>query len=72
MREDIKGLKNWWPGASDITAVFCANDITAVGAMRAFRDSGLSIPKDISVIGVDDIESSKYPCSAFDYNTHTD
>lgn len=55
-----KGAKKLVACASDITAVFCANDITAVGAMKAFRDSGLSIPKDISVIGVDDIESSKY------------
>lgn len=54
------GAKRLLANASDITAVFCANDITAVGAMRAFQESGLSIPRDISVIGVDDIESSKY------------
>ena len=54
------GAKKLLSCASDITAVFCANDITAVGAMRAFQESGLSIPKDISVIGVDDIETSKY------------
>lgn len=55
-----KGAKSLLGSASDITAVFCANDITAVGAMRAFQESGLSIPKDISIIGVDDIETSKY------------
>jgi DNA-binding LacI/PurR family transcriptional regulator len=54
------GAKKLLASARDITAVFCANDITAVGAMRAFQESGLSIPKDISVIGVDDIETSKY------------
>lgn len=42
------GAKKLLSCASDITAVFCANDITAVGAMRAFQESGLSIPKDIS------------------------
>ncbi len=45
---------------SDITAVFCANDNTAIGAMRAFKERGLKIPEDISVIGVDDIETDQY------------
>lgn len=54
------GAKKLLTAAPDITAVFCANDITAVGAMRAFQESGLSIPKDISVIGVDNIETAKY------------
>jgi LacI family transcriptional regulator len=37
------------------TAVLCSNDLTALGAMRAFFKSGLSVPKDISVVGADDI-----------------
>ena len=36
---------------ADITAVFCANDNTAIGAIRAFREQGYRIPEDISVIG---------------------
>lgn len=47
-------------GKADITAVFCANDNTAIGAIRAFKERGLRIPEDISVIGVDDIETSQY------------
>lgn len=35
------------------TAVYCANDIIAVGALNAAADSGLSVPEDISVIGHD-------------------
>jgi len=54
------GAKKLLASASEVTAVFCANDITAIGAMRAFQEAGLSIPQDISVIGVDDIEISKY------------
>lgn len=45
---------------ADITAVFCANDNTAIGAMRAFKERGLRIPEDMSVIGVDDIETGQY------------
>lgn len=35
------------------TAVYCANDLIAAGAMNAAVESGLSIPEDISVIGHD-------------------
>ena len=38
------------------TALFCANDITAIGVMDAITKAGLSVPGDISVIGIDDIE----------------
>ena len=34
----------------EITALFCANNLMAVGALRAVRDLGLSVPEDISVI----------------------
>jgi LacI family transcriptional regulator len=37
------------------TAVLCSNDLTALGAMRAFFKSGLSVPGGISVVGADDI-----------------
>lgn len=36
------------------TAVFCANDASALGALRACRESGRRVPDDISIIGVDD------------------
>jgi DNA-binding LacI/PurR family transcriptional regulator len=42
------------------TALICFNDVTAIGAIRAFRQAGLSVPQDISVIGFDDIESAGY------------
>lgn len=37
------------------TAVFAANDLCAVGAMNTIRDSGRTVPEDVSVIGFDDI-----------------
>ncbi|MHC1783835.1 MAG: LacI family DNA-binding transcriptional regulator [Anaerolineaceae bacterium] len=36
-------------------AVFAASDILAVGAMRAVREAGLSIPRDVAFIGFDDL-----------------
>lgn len=37
------------------TAVFARNDFTAIGAINAIKESGLRIPKDISIVGFDDI-----------------
>jgi LacI family transcriptional regulator len=46
----------------DFTAIFCSNDIAAIGAVRAISDAGLRCPEDISVIGFDDISSAAYMC----------
>jgi LacI family transcriptional regulator len=42
------------------TALFAFNDISAIGAMRAFLDAGLSVPEQISVVGFDDIQSAAF------------
>ena len=42
------------------TAVFCFNDIAAIGAIRALKDAGLQVPQDVSVVGFDDILSAAY------------
>ncbi|GAB16037.1 putative LacI family transcriptional regulator, partial [Arthrobacter globiformis NBRC 12137] len=43
------------------TAVFAANDHMALGLLRAFREKGLSVPGDISLVGFDDVpEASSY------------
>lgn len=42
------------------TAVFAANDLVALGAMRAFHEAGLRIPQDIAVVGYDDISGCDY------------
>jgi DNA-binding LacI/PurR family transcriptional regulator len=44
----------------DFTAVFCFNDIAAIGAIRALKDAGLNVPGDVSVVGFDDIQSAAF------------
>jgi DNA-binding LacI/PurR family transcriptional regulator len=43
------------PADARPTAVVCACDLIALGALHAIRSSGLSVPRDISVVGFDDI-----------------
>ena len=45
---------------ADISAIFCANDTTAIGVIHALKEQNLRIPEDISVISVDDIETAQY------------
>lgn len=44
----------------DCTAVYCANDEMAIGALRAFHEAGLRVPEDISVVGFDDLSLSRH------------
>ncbi len=42
------------------TALFCFNDLTAVGVLRAAREQGLRVPHDLSVVGFDDVPFACY------------
>jgi DNA-binding LacI/PurR family transcriptional regulator len=42
----------------ELDAVFVANDIMAIGAIRALRDAGKRVPDDVSVVGFDDIPAA--------------
>lgn len=55
-----KGAQKLLDQQPKLTAIFCGNDITAIGALRAIKDRGLKIPKDISVISIDDIDTAQY------------
>lgn len=42
------------------TALFCASDRLAIGAILALSEAGYRVPEDVSIIGLDDIEVSAY------------
>ncbi|HYF96261.1 MAG TPA: LacI family DNA-binding transcriptional regulator [Symbiobacteriaceae bacterium] len=43
------------PAGQRPTGIFCVNDLSAVGALQAASDAGLEVPRDISIVGYDDI-----------------
>lgn len=56
-----------WEGAGQLlglvqrpTAIFAASDEVAIGALRAVREAGLSVPQDVSLISLDDIDLASY------------
>lgn len=44
----------------EVTAIYCYNDLTAIGVLRALRDAGRRVPDDISVVGLDDIAAASW------------
>ena len=42
------------------TAVFAANDAMAIGALQVFRQRGMQVPRDLSLMGFDDIKFAAY------------
>jgi DNA-binding LacI/PurR family transcriptional regulator len=44
----------------DITALICASDLTALGAMNYCQSKGISVPEDISILGSDGIELGRW------------
>jgi DNA-binding LacI/PurR family transcriptional regulator len=67
---------DWWPasgyaagkelaaragdGRSDVTAVFVANDQMTLGLLTALDEEGLRVPRDISVVGFDDVPEAAF------------
>jgi DNA-binding LacI/PurR family transcriptional regulator len=47
-------------GRPDVTAIFVANDQMALGVLRALHEAGRAIPRDVSVVGFDDIPEAPF------------
>ena len=54
------GMETLLCAGDPFTAVFCANDEAAMGAIKALRGHGKEVPRDVSVISVDDIDVASY------------
>lgn len=59
-----KGMRQLMHGPDRPSAVFCINDIVAIGAMNALVEMGLATPGDVTVVGFDDLDIASWP--AFD------
>lgn len=60
--DDVTGAQALLPQLLEagITAVFCYNDLVAIGALMACRELGLAVPGQLSVVGFDDVEIAGY------------
>jgi len=54
-----EGMKKLLKVSSNLTAVVAVDDLMAIGAMKAIKESGLKIPDDISIVGFDDIPAAR-------------
>ena len=61
------GLATMLRGTARPTAVFCSNDIVAVGALNALSAAGLRAPDDVTIVGFDDLAIAAWP--VFDLTT---
>lgn len=51
-------------GPEQITAIFALTDVLALGAIKAAHTLGLSVPKDVSIVGFDDVPVASYSSPA--------
>lgn len=58
--EGIKAVQSLLQLDEPPTAIFCYNDMTALGALHCLHTSGLRVPEDISVVGFDDLFFASY------------
>lgn len=50
-----RGVDHLLDAGTEVTAILCANDLLAIGALRRLAERGLAVPDDVSVAGFDDI-----------------
>lgn len=55
-----RGVKELFKAHKDITAIFAASDLMAMGAIKELKEMKINVPEDVEVIGFDDIELSSH------------
>jgi LacI family transcriptional regulator len=60
MEGGMRALRQLIEKSQPPTAVMCSNDMTAIGVMRQAYEFGIAIPKDLSVVGFDDIRLAQF------------
>jgi LacI family transcriptional regulator/LacI family repressor for deo operon, udp, cdd, tsx, nupC, and nupG len=60
--EDVVAGQTLLPRLLDagVTAVFCYNDMIAIGALAACQERGIAVPQELSIVGFDDIQMASY------------
>ena len=58
MEHGLAGAKKLLTAHPEITALFCYNDLLAMGAIQGCKEMGFQIPTDIAIIGFDNISFS--------------
>lgn len=54
------GLKKALDHGLNCTAIICANDVSAVGVLKALKEARIAVPEEISIIGINDVENIRY------------
>jgi DNA-binding LacI/PurR family transcriptional regulator len=60
LKGGVAGFERLQALSTHPTAILCSNDMTAIGVLRAAYMQGLNVPKDLSVIGLDDIDFAEF------------
>jgi len=60
LQEARLGLKKLLLSNPKITAVICGQDVLALGAMLEAQNQGIKVPKELSIVGFDDLEISRH------------
>jgi len=73
MHEGYRFMKELLAFSLDFTGVFCFDDYTAFGVIKAIKEKGLHVPEDIAVIGYDNTEFAEIPdvgLTSIDFNEY--
>ena len=58
--DSYESLKEALENGLDCTAILCANDVSAIGVLKALKEYHIAVPEEISVIGINDVENIRY------------